>query len=82
MGWAIISRLPQPLAAPFAAWAIWLFEPLLPAGLGFAAGAMMYLVIAELLPEAYPEAGRDGTAVAFGVGLMGMLVLNGFLGVG
>ncbi len=82
MGWAIVSSLPQPLAAPFAAWAIWLFEPLLPAGLGFAAGAMMYLVIAELLPEAYPEGGRDGTAVAFGVGLLGMLVLNGFLGVG
>lgn len=82
MGWAIVSSVPQPLAAPFAAWAIWLFEPLLPAGLGFAAGAMMYLVIAELLPEAYPDAGRDGTAVAFGVGLLGMLVLNGFLGVG
>ena len=79
MGWAILSSIPQPLAAPFAAWAIWLFAPLLPAGLGFAAGAMMYLVIAELLPEAYPKAGRDGTAWSFTLGLLIMLVLNGFL---
>jgi zinc transporter ZupT len=82
MGWAVVSSIPQPLAAPIAAAAIWLFEPLLPAGLGFAAGAMMYLVVAELLPEAYPEGGRDGTAVAFTVGLLGMLILNGFLLVG
>jgi len=80
MGWAVVSSIPQPLAAPFAAWAIWLFAPLLPAGLGFAAGAMMYLVVAELLPEAYPDAGRDGTAWSFTVGLLVMLVLNGFLG--
>jgi zinc transporter ZupT len=82
MGWAVISSVPQPIFAPVSAGAVWLFAPLLPVGLGFAAGAMMYLVVAELLPEAYPQAGREGTAAAFTMGLLIMLVLNGFLLVG
>lgn len=76
VGWAIFSSLPQPIAAPPAAWAVWLVEPLLPAGMAFAAGAMMYLVIDELMPDAREKAGGRVTAVACIAGIVLMIVLG------
>ncbi|MFW5682484.1 MAG: ZIP family metal transporter [Phycisphaeraceae bacterium] len=80
IGWALFTSLPQPLAAPFAAWFIWIFEPLLPAGMGFAAGAMTYLVVDELLPEAFESTSRTAVAMAFLGGVVGMIVLGRLVG--
>lgn len=52
-GWSIFSSLPQPLMAVPAFMFVDAFRPLLPYGLGFAAGAMVFMVFLELLPEAY-----------------------------
>lgn len=49
--WAIASSLPQPIAAIPALAAVSFFEQLLPYALAFAAGAMGFLVISELIPE-------------------------------
>ena len=76
--WAVVSSGPQPLAAPFAAWLAWIFVPLLPAGMGFAAGAMLALVALELGPNAYKRVGGVQTVVSgfVGAGLMaGLSVL-------
>ncbi|MGI9540413.1 MAG: ZIP family metal transporter, partial [Miltoncostaeaceae bacterium] len=43
---------PQPLLAVPAFVLVDVFEPILPAGLGFAAGAMLWMSFAELAPEA------------------------------
>jgi zinc transporter ZupT len=77
---SILSSVPQPLAAVPAALAVWLFAPLLAIGLGFAGGAMIYLVVLELIPEALEEGGRSLTAWGVMVGLAGMLLITSLLG--
>jgi zinc transporter ZupT len=50
------SSVPQQLMASPAFASVEAFRPLLPYGLGFAAGAMVWMVFAELLPDARKEA--------------------------
>jgi len=50
--WSVASSLPQPLIGVLAFLFVTLFAPVLPFGLGLAAGAMFWMVGCELLPEA------------------------------
>lgn len=79
--WSVFSSLPQPIGAVIAFGFVQLAQPLLPAGFGFAAGAMIYLVITEFFPSAF-EAGenldRKGyreLIVGFAAGSGGMILL-------
>ena len=66
--WNIFSSLPQPLIAVPAFLFVLFFAPLLPVGLGLAAGAMIWMVFAELIPDAY-EGGASGAAIGIAVTL-------------
>jgi len=71
--WSVFSSLPQPLIAPIAFLFVEAFTPLLPVGLGFAAGAMIWMVVSELLPEAAHDASAGTLALGGGVSFALML---------
>ncbi|MFQ5511915.1 MAG: ZIP family metal transporter [Candidatus Krumholzibacteriia bacterium] len=70
--WAILSSLPQPLTAVPAFAFVEAFTPLLPVGFGFAAGAMIWMVFSELVPEAVEDSSPNtvGVTVTLAVALM------------
>lgn len=79
-GWAsVLTSIPQPILAAPSALLASQFEPLLPIGLGFAGGSMLYLVVAELLPEAIQEGGKVLTAWGVMLGLIAMLLITSLI---
>ena len=77
--WSIVSSLPQPVMAVPAFLLVDAFRRVLPYGIGFAAGAMVFMVFEELLPEAYGQEQRAGVAVTVTITLVAMLVFQQYL---
>jgi zinc transporter ZupT len=75
-GWSIVSSLPQPLLAVPAFAFVATFAGLLPVGLGFAAGAMLWMVAAELVPEALRTAPAGRVAVTSVAALAALVVFQ------
>ena len=47
-----LSGMVEPIAGIFGAFAVVIAEPILPYSLAFAAGAMIYVVVDDIVPEA------------------------------
>lgn len=78
---ATLTSLPQPIGAIAAYLAVEEITGLLPLSFAFAAGAMLVLVVVELLPAALRERPRSGAAAGIAVGAVVMLALGAVLGV-
>jgi zinc transporter, ZIP family len=74
--WSVFSSLPQPLMAVPAFLFVELFRPLLPYGLGFAAGAMIWMVFSELVPDALKETTSNLVAVVVTVSVLAMVAFQ------
>jgi len=78
--WSIFSSLPQPLLAVPAFLFVLAFAPWLPVGLGLAAGAMLWMIFSELLPEASAEVGSETLGAVVVLAFAAMLGLTLLLG--
>ncbi len=78
-GWSVFSSLPQPLVAVPAFLFVALFDGLVPAGLGFAGGAMLWMVAAQVVPDALAMSSRRAVGLALVASTAAMLALEALL---
>jgi ZIP family zinc transporter len=80
VGAALASGLVEPVAGLFGAAVVSLSAPLLPWGLGFAAGAMIWVVASEIIPDTHTRIGGSKATAGLMVGLAMMMFLDTTLG--
>jgi ZIP family zinc transporter len=73
---AFLTSLPQPVAAVPASIVSWIAKPLMPVLMGFAAGAMIYLVLLELIPHALEDVSPRRLAWSFTIGFCAMVMVQ------
>ncbi len=78
--WGTVSGVVEPLAALLTIWAAHWVIPALPYLLSFAAGAMIYVVVEELIPEMSQGHHSNFGTVCFSLGFTLMLALDVALG--
>ena len=78
--WGVLSGVVEPIAAIITILAAGLVVPLMPYFLSFAAGAMMYVVVEELIPEMSEGKHSNMGTIAFSLGFVLMMVLDVALG--
>ena len=78
---AVATSAPQPIGAIVAYLAVEQVEALLPISFAFAAGAMLSLIVIEILPQAYADRRRFGPTAGLLAGAGVMLLLDLLLGV-
>lgn len=74
------SGIVEPIAGVIGALAVILMQPILPYALSFAAGAMIYVVVEELIPEAKIERHSDIGTIGAMLGFAVMMLLDVALG--
>lgn len=75
-----LSGVVEPVAGVIGAAAVILIKPILPYALAFAAGAMIYVVVEELIPESQLEKNTDVATLGAMLGFTVMMTLDVALG--
>ncbi len=74
------SGIVEPIAAVLGAFLVVIMQPILPYALAFAAGAMIYVVVEELIPEAQQHGSSDFSTIGAMFGFAVMMLLDVALG--
>lgn len=77
---AALTGMVEPVGGLLGAGIITLSEPLLPWGLAFAAGAMLYVISHEIIPETHRSGNQNRATLGLSIGLVLMLFLDVWLG--
>ena len=75
-----LSAIVEPIAAVIGALAVTFFTPILPYALAFAAGAMIFVVVEEVVPETQRDKYTDVATLGFIGGFIVMMTLDVALG--
>ncbi len=75
-----LSAIVEPIAGVLGAWAVLTFEPILPYALAFAAGAMIFVVVEEVIPETQRDKYTDIATMGFIGGFIIMMSMDVALG--
>lgn len=75
-----LSGVVEPMSAVVGAAAVLLVQPILPYALAFAAGAMIYVVVEELIPESQLRGNTDIATLGTMIGFSVMMILDVALG--
>ncbi|MFN5478272.1 MAG: ZIP family metal transporter [Sphingobacteriales bacterium] len=75
-----LSAIVEPVAGVIGALAVIYMQPILPFALAFAAGAMIYVVVEEVIPETQRDKYTDVAVLGFIGGFVVMMVLDVALG--
>ena len=80
VGLGVLSGLVEPLAAVFGALVMGLSASLLPWGLALAAGAMLFVISHEIIPESHRQGHETYATAGLMVGFVTMMLLDTALG--
>ncbi|MCH5253509.1 MAG: ZIP family metal transporter [Lachnospiraceae bacterium] len=78
--YGVLSGIVEPIGAFLTIMITGVIEKALPFLLAFAAGAMLFVVVEELIPEASGDGDSDGATLGFAAGFLIMMILDVALG--
>lgn len=75
-----LSGMVEPVSALIGVYFVIQFQVILPFALSFAAGAMIYVVVEEVIPESQREGNTDMATMSLIIGFVIMMILDVALG--
>lgn len=78
--WGSLSAIVEPIAAVIGAALVLAMLPILPYALSFAAGAMIFVVVEELIPESQTNGHTDAATLGLMLGFVIMMIMDVALG--
>ncbi|MGD7035097.1 ZIP family metal transporter [Methylotuvimicrobium buryatense] len=80
VGIATLTGLVEPVGGLLGITMVTIFTPVLPIAMGFAAGAMLFVISEEIIPETHSEGRSRHATFALMIGFIIMMILDNLLG--